>query len=843
MTTLILTHEQADFDAVASVWAAYRLHPAAVPVLPRRLNRNVRAFLTLYGGQFAFIESADLARQRVDKVIIVDAQAVSSVKGMGPHTETVIIDHHQTDAGPVGANTTLLVEQLAEAGAVITPVEATLFLLGLYEDTGSLSYRTTTPRDARAAALLLEAGAQLDTAREFMQQPLTAGQNALLNQLIATAETHTIKGQVIVVTAGGGGTDEELSGLAHKLRDTFDAAAVFMLVALPGHDSRIQLIARSTTNDVDVAAAARRFGGGGHSRAAAALVRNRSLVEAKADLLRDLPQHVRPAVTVAEIMSRGVQTFEPGATVREAGERMRRYGHEGYPVVSAGKVVGLVTRRAVDRALHHGLEGQAITTIMDSGEVSVAPGDSLEHLQRVMTAHGWGQVPVVEDGEVTGVVTRTDLLKRLAAPPRAPERLNLAARLAEVLPEAQLALLRQISGRAAELNLSIFIVGGFVRDLLLGQPAGDFDLVVEGDAVALAKRVAAVLGGRIVSHPRFGTAKWKLPPNAPLRHLDFVTARTEYYAHPSALPEVEHANIKLDLHRRDFTINTLALCLDRSRFGDVLDFWGGQRDLQDGLIRVLHSISFVDDATRMLRAVRFEQRFGFRIEPRTVELIGHALPLLKRVSGDRLRHELDLILAEADPARHLERLAGLGILAGIHPALSADGELARRAALLRERAGEDPAPVPGLWAAWLSSLPAANLDGVIARLNLPARLADIVRQVTGLLTIFPTLTADLAFGALHDALLAFDPESLELATLFCADDALRTRLKAYAARVAASKPVTTGEDLKALGLPPSPRFGQLLARLRRAYLDGEINSPEAERTLLARLLEGELDRT
>jgi tRNA nucleotidyltransferase (CCA-adding enzyme) len=842
MTTLILTHEQADFDAVASVWAAYRLHPAAVPVLPRRLNRNVRAFMTLYGGQFSFIESADLARQKVDKVIIVDAQAVSSVKGMSPRTETLIIDHHAGD-GPVGANTTLLVEQLAEAGAVITPVEATLFLLGLYEDTGSLTYRTTTPRDARAVALLLEAGAQLDTAREFMQQPLTAGQNALLNQLIASAETHTIKGQVIVVTAGGGGADEELSGLAHKLRDTFDAAAVFMLVALAGHDTRVQLIARSTTNDVDVASAARRFGGGGHSRAAAALVRNRPLAEVKAALLESLPEYVRPAVAVAEIMSRGVQTFEPGAAIRAAGERMRRYGHEGYPVVAGGRIVGLVTRRAVDRALHHGLDAQAITTIMEMGEVFVAPGDSLEHLQRIMTAHGWGQVPVVENNEVIGVVTRTDLLKRLSAPARPSERLNLAERLSETLPEEQLLLLRQISGRAAELNLSIFIVGGFVRDLILGQPAGDFDLVVEGDAVALARRVAAALGGRIVSHPRFGTAKWKLPPNAPLRHLDFVSARTEFYAHPSALPEVEHANIKLDLHRRDFTINTLALCLDRSRFGDVLDFWGGQHDLQDGVIRVLHSISFVDDATRMLRAVRFEQRFDFRIEPRTAELIGHALPLLKRVSGDRLRHELDLILAEAEPARHLARLSQLGILSSIQPALSADGELARRAALLKAHAGAAQDPRASLWTAWLTTLPAASLDSVIVRLNLPARLADMLRQVAGLLHTFQALNPGQSFGELHQALAAYDSESLDLAVALCGDAALQARLRAYTVRNTASKPVTTGEDLKALGLPPGPRYGRLLGRLRRAYLDGEIDSPEAERALLARLLEGQLDRT
>ena len=240
MTTLILTHEQADFDAVASVWAAHRLHPAAVPVLPRRVNRNVRAFLTLYGGHFNFTDTEDLPRRHVERVIIVDAQSASSVKGMTPKTETTIIDHHEASQPTVGANTTLLVEQLTEADETISPAEATLFLLGLYEDTGALTYLTTTARDARAAAHLIERGARLDTVREFLQHPLTVGQKALFDQLLTSAESHIINGQTVIVTAiDGGDTDEELSSLTHKLRDTFDAAGVFMLVALRGHEPRV----------------------------------------------------------------------------------------------------------------------------------------------------------------------------------------------------------------------------------------------------------------------------------------------------------------------------------------------------------------------------------------------------------------------------------------------------------------------------------------------------------------------------------------------------------------------------------------------------------------------------
>lgn len=838
MTTLILTHEQADFDAVASAWAAHRLYPSTVPVLPRRINRNVRAFLTLYGDHFNFTEAEDLPRRHVEHVYIVDAQAVSSVKGMTAKTQATVIDHHDSSAFAVGANTTLLAERLADSEIPISPTEATLFLLGIYEDTGSLAYLTTTPRDARAAAFLMEAGAHLDTVREFLQHPLTAGQKALFEQLMAAVETHTINGQTIVITAiDGGDADEELSSLAHKLRDTYDAAAVFMLVALHGRESRVQLIARSTTSDVDVSAAVARFGGGGHSRAAAALIRSQPLEEARAALLACLPDCVRPAVTVAEIMSRGVQTLQPDTTIHAAAERMRRYGYEGYPVIAGGRVIGLLTRRAVDRAIHHHLGGQPISSIMESGEVTVSPDDSLEHLQRMMTAHGWGQMPVLENGSITGIVTRTDLLKRLAAPPR-PARLrrNLTEQLAEALPAGQLDLLRHVSKAAADLNVSLFIVGGFVRDLILGVPSADFDLVVEGDAIALARRAAAALGGRVVAHQRFRTAKWKLPPNAPLAHLDFVSARTEFYAHPSALPDVEHASIKLDLHRRDFTINTLALSLDRNTWGDVLDFWGGERDLRDRVIRVLHSISFVDDPTRILRAVRFEQRFGFRIETRTAELIRHALPLLNRVSGDRIRHELDLILQEAEPERHLARLAELGILAGIHPDLAADGGLSRLFAVLRNPKSAIQNLQSAIWSAWLSTLPAASLDSICARLSFSAKLADVVRQVAALRIACIQIRPDTRFSDMRTILQTFDPEPLRIAVALCDDDAIRARLCEYTERLNAVKPVTTGEDLKALGLVPGPRFGEILERLQTAYLDGEITNADEEKQLVARIV-------
>ncbi|PIZ25204.1 MAG: hypothetical protein COY47_07255, partial [Chloroflexi bacterium CG_4_10_14_0_8_um_filter_57_5] len=353
----------------------------------------------------------------------------------------------------------------------------------------------------------------------------------------------------------------------------------------------------------------------------------------------------------------------------------------------------------MDRALAHKLN-LAAASLMEAGEVTVRPDDSLQQLQTRMTDSGWGQVPVVDPNTnaVIGIVTRTDLLKTLSPKASPMARLNLAEKLEKALPPERLALIRAVAEEAAAQKSPLYVVGGFVRDLLLERPSLDFDVVVEGDAIALARALAKCYGGKVTSHSRFGTAKWLiaeggttkaeggkassfiLHPSSFTLHpssLDFISARQEFYDRPSALPSVERGSIKLDLHRRDFTINTLALRLDGHHYGELLDPWGGLNDLKDGLVRVLHSLSFVDDPTRMLRAVRFEQRFGFHIETRTLQLMEEARSSLEKLSGDRIRHELNLILDEACAADILARLAELKLLTAIHPSLPWDDGLRR----------------------------------------------------------------------------------------------------------------------------------------------------------------------
>jgi len=267
---IILTHEQADFDALASLMAAHLLHDSSVPVLPRRINRNVKAFLTLYGMEFPFVDPRDLRLERIETVTLVDTQSLVSIKGMGTNTNVQVVDHHPVRENlpenwtvqsiETGATTTLLVEMLQEKNGALSTIQATLLLLGIYEDTGSLTYTRTTARDLRAAAYLLEQGADLQIAGNFINLPLSQVQEELYRLLAQTAEYHNVHGFTVIIAQGDATQlDEELSSIAHKMRDLLDPEALFMLIKTRGG---VQLIARSMKDNIDVAEILASFGGG-----------------------------------------------------------------------------------------------------------------------------------------------------------------------------------------------------------------------------------------------------------------------------------------------------------------------------------------------------------------------------------------------------------------------------------------------------------------------------------------------------------------------------------------------------------------------------------------------------
>ncbi|HLA41868.1 MAG TPA: CBS domain-containing protein, partial [Aggregatilineales bacterium] len=515
---VILTHNAADFDAVASLLAMHKLEPEAFPVLPAQVNNNVSQFLLLYARELRLIEREDVPRDRVESVFAVDTQRFDMVRGMDAKTPVYIVDHHEPadnlpdhyhySGDSTGANTTLLVERIAEQGLTITGVEATLMLLGIYEDTGSLSYKVTTPRDMQAAAWLLRHGGDLDIVRQFLEHRMNDAQMKLFQRLQESIVHLVINGHSIILSSTIIPEQvRESAVVAHELLDLFGGDALFMAVQIKDD---VQIIARTTADTINLGEVMQHFGGNGHNYAAAAFVRNVSLTSILNRIIDLLPQYVLPVARIKDLMSWGVECIESDTDIASAQVTMLETGHEGYPVLQAGRIVGLLTRRAVDRAILHNLHKLPISEIMEAGTHSITPNDSVEILKERMLATGWGQMPVVnEQDEIIGIVTRTDLIKQWNQHPR-PHHRTMWEHLQNLLSPGVRALLEAASGIAESQNRGLYLVGGIVRDLLMEHPNLDIDLVVEGDAITLVAALVEKFGGEMHHHRQFGTAKWIL---------------------------------------------------------------------------------------------------------------------------------------------------------------------------------------------------------------------------------------------------------------------------------------------------------------------------------------------
>jgi tRNA nucleotidyltransferase (CCA-adding enzyme) len=419
-----------------------------------------------------------------------------------------------------------------------------------------------------------------------------------------------------------------------------------------------------------------------------------------------------------------------------------------------------------------------------------------------------------------------------------PSKSNLSARLDEALSPQEGWLLRSVAEQAALQQLPLYIVGGFVRDLLLDHPGMDFDLVVVGDAVGLARAVAARQGGRVTVHSKFKTAQWFPSPGEGIpEFVDFITARAEVYKSPGALPTVRPGSLIDDLRRRDFSINTLALRLDGDHYGELTDELGGFKDLQAGILRTLHSQSFEDDPTRLFRMIRYESRYGFQIAPETLALVPSGLLQVSRLSAERVRHELDLILEEENSASILKRLAKLGILASVHPELEWNQVTQKRfekGLISAKKLKHPPSQLMLAWALWLMDVTSTGLAGIEKRLHFDSSLRDMLQAASALFGRIDSLAGKKPSQCVA-ALDKIPLKAVQAVFLGLPPGPTRQILHDYLETWRDIKPKTTGHDLKKRGLPPGPEYKNILRKLRAAWLDGEIYAPEQETALLDKL--------
>lgn len=869
---VITTHVNADFDAMASMIAAKKLYPEALLVFSGSQERTLREFFiksTLYLYNFRRLRDIDL--EEVHRLILVDTRQASRIarfdqivnrKGVEVH----IYDHHPDSPDdipgdhvvvrPVGATVTILTQLIRERGLDLTPEEATILSLGIFEDTGSFTFNSTTAEDFEAAAYLRRAGADLNVVSDMVTQELTAEQVSLLNELLLSARNYNIKGiEVCIATVSVDNYVGDFALLVHKLKDINNLDVVFALARM---EDRIYLVARSRLSHVNAGAIARQFGGGGHATAASATIRDLTLIQVEERLMEILNASIRIYPTAEALMTSPVVFADVHMPIHDAEQIMVRYNINSMPVLQAGELVGLITRQVLEKAIFHKLEGQAVGEFMTSDFGTVGPNAGLLEIQTYLVEHQQRILPVVEEGRILGVITRKDLLNFLvndqeeSAEPHLPEmggsrwpkRKNISGIVKEQLDPEIIQVLKDLGEFAEHMGYKAYAIGGFVRDLILRRPNLDMDIVIEGDGIEFAKAFAEKRGIRARCHKKFNTAVLVFSERL---KVDVASARFEYYQHPGALPVVEASSLRMDLYRRDFTINTLALSINPGDFGHLIDFFGGQRDLKEKTIRVLHNLSFVEDPTRIMRAIRFEQRFGFRIGKQTANLMRGAVKmgLVHKLGGRRFFHEIQLILMEENPLPALQRMAEYGVLSVLSNYLQFDAKrreifnaIGNVISWYRLSFLDEPLESWRVYAMGLfCDLPRADLDGIWERLDFPPtqsrRMVWTFRRVEKLLRGFFQLP-DHRPSDIYRALQDFNPEEILFMMAKTSSERVRRAISHYLHRYRNVQTELRGRDLKAMGIPPGPVYRAILDELLDAQINGEVKSRQDELALLSK---------
>jgi tRNA nucleotidyltransferase (CCA-adding enzyme) len=865
--TLIGCHVNADFDALASMLAAQKLYPHAFVVFPGSQEKNLRNFFIqsmVY--LFNIAERSKIDFSSVSKLVLVDTRRRSRIGDLhrileNPGLEIHIYDHHPKKDDDIradkeyhmltGATVTLLTDILRKKKIPITPEEATIMCLGIYEDTGSFSFPSTTEHDFKAAAYLLSKGANLNVISNMITREFSPEQIGLLNDMIQASRRYVINGVEIVLASVT--TDNyfpDFSFLVQKMAKMENIDAIFALALM---ENKVYVVARSRTEDVDVGDILDHIGGGGHPTAAAATVKNKTVAQTEQLLFKALYAKINPRRLARHLMSSPAIMASPETTCRAAKALLTRYNINALLVVENAKgFSGYITRQVIEKALFHDLDTISIHEYMNTEISYVHPDADIVEIQDKIIGNKQRILPVMEDGTVVGVITRTDLLNTLVQKSRPSDHelssLNVGNSskrsrmvlnfMRERLPKHIIHTLTQLGEIANQLNYSAYVVGGFVRDLFLYRKNEDVDVVIEGSGIEFAKAYAKQFGARTHTHQKFGTAVIIFPDGF---KIDVASARMEYYQFPASLPIVEMSSIKMDMFRRDFTINTLAIQLNPGKFGRLIDFFSAQKDIKDKILRVLHNLSFVEDPTRVFRVLRFEQRFGFTIGKLTSSLIDNAVKMdfFKRLSGKRVCTELKLILKEEDPTPAILRLGDYDLFKVIHPALKIEADLKHLFDAAKKVTDwhsllflDEPYE---RWTVYFMTLirhcDLRTTREICAHLTVAPRHArmfgetrmEIERQLPLLENRKRMTNAEV-----YNLLSGFKTEMILYMMVCSTSEIAKKRISLYQTRLRNVTITISGKDLVAMGLPPGPLFGSVLQSILEAKLNGRVKTREDE---------------
>lgn len=855
---VIVSHKNADFDAFASMIAAKKLYPYAVLVISGSQNQNVRNFISLHSDVFKLFDVKDLDLSGIKKLIVVDTKIAKRLGelekvALNPDVEVLVFDHHPPSpedmkidvdfSRQLGSTTTSIVALIRERGIPITPFEATIFAMGIHEDTGSLTYPTTTYLDAETVAFLMTKKANIKVIRSFLNITLTQEQHKLLEELISKSKIVRMKD--VDVLMSNVRTSEFVNGfsiLAHKLGDLEEADVTFIYAKMK---DRIYIVARSKRDDVDVGKILSYFNGGGHPTAASASIRGMTLGEIEEKLIKRISSEIKPPKKARDIMSTVVQTISENVSIKDAEKKMGLYGHSGLPIVKRGKIIGIISRKDVDKAIRHKLSHAPVKGFMSKKIITASPDTTIKSLQRKMIENAIGRIPILDGRKMVGIVTRNDILRAQHGNEYISGETTLDTtygftpetvrkRMTQLLPKWLIKVIDDLGKLADGYGMKAYLVGGFVRDLLLKYANLDIDVVIEGDAIAFAKKIVKKFGGRVRPHKKFGTAVVVLPNDF---RIDFASARSEYYKQPAALPSVEKSSIYQDLYRRDFSINSMAIKLNAIEFGQILDYFGGQRDILEKRIRILHNLSFIDDPTRIFRAVRFEQKYGFYMDSQTENFARKAIgmELVDELTASRVREELVDLLSESKPWRVVMRLDNLKALKTINPQLKSTPYVIKRLKNIQlsyEKLKNKFSPKPLRWIVnligLLYDLSQKDVEKWCNKMRMKKKFAEkIIQGTSELKDIVKSLRIRKIKNSQIFKILngLFDESIIVIHALF---PNVREKVEKYISELKYIKIYSSGQDLIDMGFKPSPVFKEVFDLLLQAKLNGLIKNKDDE---------------
>jgi tRNA nucleotidyltransferase/poly(A) polymerase/nanoRNase/pAp phosphatase (c-di-AMP/oligoRNAs hydrolase) len=769
--------------------AAKKIYKDALLVFTGAVEKNVRKFISIYGDLIEITPFKKIRIEEITKLIIVDTRIKRRI---GPFVNVLkkrdleihIYDHHPSTADDikgdlnvveeVGATTTIILKKIKEMNIEISPIEATLFALGIYEDTGSLTFSTTTIDDINSISYLFDRGIKLKVVANFINIGLSLAQKKLLNQLLLSSKEISCKGiHINMARAEAKNYTEGLALLTHRLIEIENSDVYFTIVKMA---ERIYIVGRSRINSVDVDEILKELGGGGHLQAASAVVKDLSLDELEKKLVRILERKVKVGIIAKNIMSSPVKTVNTSASIEETKKILLRYGHNGIPVVEEGELKGIITMQEVNKAKQHGLGKELVSKYMSDQVVSVKLNTPLTEIQELMINYDIGRVLVVnKENRLVGIVTRTDLIRNLYGEGHIPkrsfstyvetnrkmERKKQIKLIEKIFPKRVRNVLSKIGKIGDGLNFPVFMVGGIVRDLFLGIKNYDLDIVVEGDGIKFARELMSV-----------------------------------------------------------------------------------------GTIRVLYNLSFVEDPARIIRAIRFEQRYNFKMDKTTEGFLKKAIDdkLLSRLRKKRITEELILILKEKNPLKSLKRMEELGALKYILPNVELNEETVKRLNNMKDNynfwKGNIPDEKIELWMIYfcclIRNLKISQIQRIFKKIIFKQKSLDkinycysnldqIIKMITQKNKISPSV--------IYLKLKGLPNEALFLAIAESDTNIAKERISNYFKKYKKESLYISGKELKKLQVKPGPIYSQILNKLLCAQLDGEVKNKRDEIRFVKNILE------